>query len=108
MQGLNPNDEERRCIELLYTLACALGPLRIEDLRAILSSSSEFLDPVLRSSILSRLSRFVVGDGDSTGISFSHPYLRDYYLGLVRETPTYAERQERFLIYCRKILQDLN
>jgi serine/threonine protein kinase len=94
--------------QVLNVLACAHGPLRSEDLH-------ELLGETLRGSwikldeVLSLLSRFIIGKGQSQGYSFGHPKLAEYFSqNLVATSPReWREVNARFLAWGERALADL-
>lgn len=92
--------------ELLNLFACALGPLRQDDI-LVLASNKVKLDTWLLKDALKPLARFVIGDGIDQGYSFSHPLLGLHFNKMLTE----AERQSiesRFLSYGKNIIESLN
>jgi hypothetical protein len=63
---------------ILNLLACALGPLRIEDL-LWLTRDSASLDLQALREVLRILGRFVIGDGRDQGYVFAHPRLAAFF-----------------------------
>lgn len=59
---------------VLAIFACALGPLLVDDLRALLSIEER---PYLQQA-LAQVGRLVIGDGLIHGLVLCHPRLRDY------------------------------
>jgi hypothetical protein len=79
MQTGQADPMEKQAVRtLLSILAMALGPLSTSDLKVLfpakLSPSKYTILQALRP-----LQRFVIGDGEEVGFSFSHPRLADYF-----------------------------
>ena len=78
-------DADNAAVDLLATLAVALGPIRADDLRAVHTSLKRTLtkDPI--EATVQRLRRTIAGTAH-TGYAFAHPRFRDY----VRKLPDIA------------------
>lgn len=75
-------EEDSAAIDLLATLAVALGPVRADDLRALHKSLRRTLTKDPLDGVVKRLRRTVAGT-ERAGYSFAHPRFRDY----VRQNP---------------------
>ena len=83
-------------------LAGALGSLKTEDLQA-LAPELEY-DYILDA--LEVLGRFIIGDNEKQGYTFSHPKLGQYFWeSLPRQEQVQVEK--RFLDWCEQILNEL-
>ncbi len=82
--------------DILNTLSCALGPLFTAELLEMLPANSniEFwaLDDIMRS-----LQRFIIGDGDMQGYTFSHPRLADYFYDRLAKAGRARDQEARFV-----------
>lgn len=90
---------------ILNLLACALGPLRTDDLLVL--AQPEGLDSWLINDAIHSLARLIVGDGDGQGYAFSHARLGHYLAEQLRP----VERtlwQQRFLDYGADTLAQLH
>ncbi|EPX59485.1 hypothetical protein D187_002975 [Cystobacter fuscus DSM 2262] len=88
--------------DLLGALACALGPLRRDDLLRLLGLGSGLrLDETLRP-----VARLIVGDGQRQGIAFTHPRLATYLQSRLSEDERRAWTS-RFLDWGRSTLKAL-
>jgi len=92
---------EQHVWTVLNLLAGALGPLFKDDMQT--------LAPELKSNYITDaldvLQRFVIGDNQGQGYTFSHPKLGQYFW----EALTSAEQTQvegRFLIWCEQVLQE--
>ncbi|MBI4905641.1 MAG: CHAT domain-containing protein [Acidobacteria bacterium] len=91
---------------LLNLLACALGPLRVDDLLQLAPDESGLNTWSLEES-LRPLSRYVIGDGREQGFVFSHPKLSIHFYGLL----SLRERREwdqRFLNWGASAVGEIN
>lgn len=104
---LDPDATERQVQALLYTLASALGPLRHADLARVAPPAAGLDDlPALRRTC-QLVARFVVGEGDASGIVFSHPRLTQYFLAQMEHRADRAEWEARFVAYGEETLAAL-
>ncbi len=72
------SDDLRRHVQWVFdVLACAFGPLRLEDLQALLESQGELSGQQIRDAI-GPIKRFLVGDWDLAGCDFCHPKFREF------------------------------
>jgi hypothetical protein len=82
-------------LDLLATLAAALGPVHPDDLVALYPS----LKPAMRGNPIRRIvgdMRRTLAGSDATGYSFAHPRFRDF----VRRFPDIPQYRQRLLDYC--------
>lgn len=97
----------RRVEEVLRLLACALGPLNLEDLLHLASPKLKLTTLTLKEA-LRPLQRLVIGDGQQSGYVFSHPRLATYFY---EENLSPSERQQieaRFLHWGAETLAAVN
>jgi hypothetical protein len=89
-------DADSGALDLLATLAAALGPVYPDDLTALYPSLQSGLkgNPIRR--IVEDMRRTLTGS-DATGYSFAHPRFRDF----VRRFPETMQYRQRLLDYCR-------
>jgi hypothetical protein len=99
--GAGPGGEEG-VKNLLDILSCALGPLSQDDVEAL----EPELDRHEMEIVLSRLQRFVIGDGRNLGYAFSHSRLAEYFRdGLSRRRR--REISERYLKWGAQTLKEV-
>jgi hypothetical protein len=89
--------QDSSVLDLLGTLAAALGPIRRDDLVAINPSlkPSWTFDPIQKA--LANIRRTVAGN-DTTGYSFAHPRFRDY----LHRYPEVATYETKLVAYCER------
>lgn len=90
---------------VLNLLSCALGPLTVEDLRALSQTGRSLSSHTIRLAV-GHLRRFVVGNGEEDGYVFGHPRLAEYFRGRL----VASEQQDydsRFLLYGRETMRSL-
>ncbi|HEY1064513.1 MAG TPA: hypothetical protein VGE52_00325, partial [Pirellulales bacterium] len=85
-----------RATRLSDVLSAAFGPLTAEDLAKVLAKFRPLTDERLDSRIVLRqwisdFRRFLTGDGETIGFSFSHPRLKEHF----REKGTTSEKRVR-------------
>ncbi len=72
------SDDLRRHVQWVFdVLACAFGPVRLEELQALLESQAELSGQQIRDAI-EPIKRFLVGDWDLAGCDFCHPRFREF------------------------------
>jgi len=96
---------ERQVQELLNLLACAFGPLRREDLLTVADPgaglSTWTLDGALRP-----LQRFIIGDGEEQGYTFSHPRLSYFFYDRLAVKERQA-MEDRFIAWGQSVMAEL-
>lgn len=85
--------------ELLGLLACALGPLALADLEALIPADRLPNEFVLADAIRP-LSRFISGGGLRLPYAFSHPRLNEFFRARLRQDEC-RRFNERLLMYCQ-------
>lgn len=79
VQTNQTNPMERESVRTLLSIfATALGPLSIGDIRDLVPGKIFTSKYAIREA-LKPLRRFVIGEGEEVGFSFSHPRLADYF-----------------------------
>lgn len=91
---------------VLDVLACACGPLKEDELLALLppgqAASHWALDEALGA-----VGRFVVGDGRGQGYAFSHPRLADWFLEQLRGARQQLAVERRFVDWGQQVLREV-
>ncbi|MEE8566397.1 MAG: hypothetical protein V3S76_01500 [Candidatus Bipolaricaulota bacterium] len=96
--------KEQAVQDVFNILACALGPLKREELLALIGESAE---PGLRlEDVLHIVSPFVTGDGETQGYVISDPQMREHLYNQLTEDERLI-REGRFLDWGRRISKDL-
>jgi hypothetical protein len=80
---------------LLNLLACALGPLRQDDLLQLCPPDSGLSTWTLEEA-LAPIKRFVVGDGSIQGYAFSHPRLGSYFYERLQRAGEARKHEARY------------
>ncbi|MFN8466340.1 MAG: serine protease [Caldilineaceae bacterium] len=104
-QGQEPLYRQETVITFLNLLACALGPLDREDVAAIAGpplNQWHQLELVTKT-----VMRFVLGNGDTRGYTFSHPRLSQYFQERMLELER-GEWQRQYLDYGLRTLRALS
>jgi hypothetical protein len=91
---------------LLNLLACALGPLKREDVLRLVPAKTE-LNTWMLEEALRPLVRIVLGDGEHQGYVFSHPRLGTYFYERLARVDRQAT-ESRFLAWGEETLGALN
>jgi hypothetical protein len=102
--GVQAPLRSREVVTVLNLLACAKGPLDIEDLTE-LGWEDGLRSGVVRAA-LEPLGRFIVGNDADQGYTFAHPRLAQYFV----ERLTASERRryaQRFVNYCVQLIHGL-
>lgn len=97
--------QQRRVQALMNFLACALGPLRRDDLIALADPGLELNTWTLEEA-LEPLQRFIVGDGRETGYVYSHPGLAIHFRGRLSRSERDAV-DRRIRDWCVASIEDL-
>jgi Domain of unknown function (DUF4062)/AAA ATPase domain len=79
--GKEAFERERETQVVLDLLACALGPVSLEDVRQVAPADSGLGSSRIVEATLKLLERFIVGDGRKQGFVFSHPRLAAHFHG---------------------------
>ncbi|MEO9778930.1 MAG: ATP-binding protein [Sedimentitalea sp.] len=83
-QDTGASFDERIIKAILVILACAIGPLPLRDLAALVERLTEERHLIAKDTMIP-LERFIVGDGNDLGYALGHPklrnYIRDEYFG---------------------------
>ena len=90
------DDADSGALDMLATLAAALGPVFPDDLATLFPS----LQPGMKGNPIRRIvddMRRTVAGSDASGYSFAHPRFRDF----VRRFPETAQYRQRLVDYCR-------
>ena len=92
---------ERHVRTVRNLLAGALEPLFVDDIQA--------LEPDLESDFiinaLDVLQRFIIGDNQTQGYTFSHPRLEQYFWEILTLVER-AQVEEQFLVWCEQTLEE--
>jgi hypothetical protein len=94
--------------DVFNVLACALGPLLTSQVLELLPPERP-LDVWALEDVLEDLKRFVIGDGDAQGYTFSHPRLGDYFYELLQRAGRAEVHEARFVSWgmrCTRMLED--
>lgn len=81
LSGQNPLDSQKGVETFFFAVASAFGPLSKTDVLAVAKSNG--LTKFRLSDISRTVGRFVIGDGESRGYTFSHPRLGYYFFELL-------------------------
>ncbi|NOK15823.1 toll/interleukin-1 receptor domain-containing protein [Corallococcus carmarthensis] len=100
--GAQAAQHERAVWNLLGLLACALGPMRRDEVLKLLRADTD-LELV---EMLRPLARFIIGNGRDQGYTFTHPGLGTYFAGQL-STGDRRRWKERFLEWGEESLRGL-
>lgn len=92
--------------DVFNVLACALGPLLTSQLLELLPPERP-LDLWALEDVLQDLKRFVIGDGNLQGYTFSHPRLGDYFYEILHAAGRAEAHEARFVSWGLRCTQAL-
>jgi hypothetical protein len=105
-RGADPLTSQREVLDFFRLCATALGPLTRDDIAALVGTGP--LTSGLQIKLVAdQVNRFIIGDGQYQGYTFSHPRLSYYF----QKQMAHEERQQwqqRFLAYGHDTLAALN
>ena len=106
LQGLDPLREREDTLDFFNLCATALGPLSRDEVAAI--AGSRLASGLWLQAIVSAVGRFIIGDGQTQGYTFSHPRLGYYFREEQMTEQGRREWGQRFLDFGQRTLAALD